>query len=150
MKFTSKTELKKDYVVPPLEGLWWAENMSDFVNGNRDEWLWTMMIMVPDWIPKKIFNEAKEHVLSKKEQLSDVVKKIRFESFLEGTSAQIMHIGPYSDEHPTILKLHKFIEENEGQFDGQKHKHHEIYLSDPRKVKPETMKTVIRQPFRNQ
>ncbi len=67
--------------------------------------------------------------------------------YFEGIAAHIMHIGPYSEEHPTIMKLHNFIESKGGKFDGHKQKHHEIYLSDPRKAKPETMKTVIRQPF---
>ncbi len=147
LKFLSKKELEKDYVVSPLEGLWWADNMDDFLESNRDEWKWTMMIMTPDWITKKIFQAAVKDALKKKPELSKTIEKVRFESYIEGISAQIMHIGPYSEEHTTIVKIHNFIEEIGGKFEGHKNKHHEIYLSDPRKVKPENMKTIIRQPF---
>ncbi len=149
LKFMSKKELEKDYVVPPLEGLWWAENMDDFLEGNRDKWLWTMMIMTPDWITKKMFLNGKDDSLVKKPELSETINAVRIEPFHEGKAAQIMHIGPYSEEHPSIMKLHDFIKEKNGVFDGHNLKHHEIYLSDPRKAKPETMKTVIRQPFRD-
>lgn len=147
LKFMSKKELEKDYVVPPLQGLWWAVDMADFLEGNRDKWLWTMMIMTPDWLNENMFKEAMEHARGKKSELAETIKKVRLAQYNEGMVAQIMHIGPYSEEHPTIMKLHDFIEENGGHFDGHTQKHHEIYLSDPRKAKPETMKTVIRQPF---
>ncbi|MFX1385468.1 MAG: GyrI-like domain-containing protein [Promethearchaeota archaeon] len=145
-KFLSK-EMGKDYVVPPLEGLWWADNMSDFTEGNRDTWKWTMMIMQPDWITQEMINEAIEITIEKKPELKDTISKIRLEKYKEGKSAQIMHIGPYSEEGPMIEKIHNFIKSKGGNFDGHKLKHHEIYLSDPRKAKPENMKTVIRQPF---
>lgn len=145
-KFISKKQ-GKDYVVPPLEGLWWAEDMTDFREGNRDEWQWTMMIMQPEWITEKTIGEAIEITMEKKPDLAELLPKLRFERFNEGNAAQIMHIGPYSDEAPTIDKLHAFIKENGGNFDGHEQKHHEIYLSDPRRAKPERMKTVIRQPF---
>ena len=137
----------KDYVVPPLEGLWWADNMEDFINGNRDKWKWTMMIMQPDWITQEIINKAIEKTTKKKPELKNVISKLRLEKYEEGKAAHIMHLGPFSEEGPTISKVHKFIEEQRGGFDGLKNKHHEIYLSDPRKSKPENMKTVIRQPF---
>lgn len=146
LKFLSKG-IGKDYVVPPLEGLWWADDMRDFTEGNREKWKWTMMIMTPDWISTEMFNDAKKSALEKKPELKESIKKVRFEKYHEGNSAQIMHIGPYSEEHPTIMKLHKYIKERGGIFDGYKQKHHEIYLSDPRKSNPATMKTVIRQPF---
>ncbi len=145
-KFLSKAK-GKDYVVPPLEGLWWADNMEDFTNGNRDKWKWTMMIMQPDWITQEIFNKAIEKTIKKKPELKNIISKLRLEKYEEGKAAQIMHLGPFSEEGPTISKIHKFIEEQKGRFDGLKNKHHEIYLSDPRKSKPENMKTVIRQPF---
>jgi len=145
-KFLSKAK-GKDYVVPPLEGLWWADNMEDFIKGNRDKWKWTMMIMQPDWISQEIINEAKAIVKEKKPELSELIPKVRLEKYKEGRSAQIMHIGPYSEEGPTVQKVHDFIKDTEGQFDGHTNKHHEIYLSDPRKANPATMKTVIRQPF---
>ncbi len=146
-KFLSKAT-GKDYVVPPLEGLWWADDMEDFTEGDRDKWKWTMMIMQPDWITQKIINEAIENTKEKKPEFKDKFSKLRLEKYNEGKSAQIMHLGPYSEEGPTVEKIHKFIEDKGGSFNGQNKKHHEIYLSDPRKSKPENMKTVIRQPYK--
>lgn len=145
-KFLSKAK-GKDYVVPPLEGLWWADNMDDFTQGNRDKWKWTMMIMQPDWITQELINEAIEITIEKKPELKGIISKLRFEKYEEGKAAQIMHIGPYSEEGPNIQKIHDFIKSKGGSFNGYKKKHHEIYLSDPRRAKPENMKTVLRQPF---
>ncbi|MFX0008650.1 MAG: GyrI-like domain-containing protein [Candidatus Hermodarchaeota archaeon] len=146
-KFLSKAK-GKDYVVPPLEGLWWADNMDDFTKGNRDKWKWIMMIMQPDWITQEMIDEAIKITVEKKPELKDKISKLYLQSYKEGKVAQIMHIGPYSEEGPTVEKVHKFIESIGGNFDGHNQKHHEIYLSDPRKAKPENMKTVIRQPFK--
>ena len=145
-KFLSKAQ-GKDYVVPPLEGLWWADNMNDFTEGNRDKWKWTMMIMHPDWITQEMINEAIAITREKKPGLSELLSKLRLERYDEGKVAQIMHIGPYSEEGSTVQKVHDFIKEKAGTFNGYEQKHHEIYLSDPRKANPATMKTVIRQPF---
>lgn len=145
-KFLSKDD-GKDYVVPPLEGLWWADDMNDFKQGNRDKWRWTLMIRQPDWINEELVQQAIEITEKKKPELKDLLPKLRFEQFEEGKCAQIMHIGPFSEEGPTIEKLHEFIEKEGGTFDGHKHKHHEIYLSDVRRAKPENWKTIIRQPF---
>jgi len=145
-KFLSKAK-GKDYVVPPLEGLWWADNMNDFTEGNRDKWKWTMMIMQPDWINPEMINEAIKITNEKKPELSELLSKLRFERYREGRAAQIMHIGPYSEEGPTVQKVHDFIQKEGGKFDGHRRKHHEIYLSDPRKANPSTMKTVLRQSF---
>ncbi len=147
-KFLSKGK-GKDYVVPPLEGLWWADDLNDYRSGNRDNWKWTMMIRQPDWITEKLIEEAIAITNDKKPELSELLPKLRLEKYLEGKSAQIMHIGPFSEEGPTVDKVHKFIEDQNGKFDGFNQKHHEIYLSDPRKAKPENMRTVIRQPFSN-
>ena len=146
VKFLSKAK-GKDYVIPPLEGLWWADKMDDFIKGNRDKWKWTMMIMQPGWITQDIINEAIKLTNEKKPKLSELLIKLRLEKYLEGKAAQIMHIGPYSEEGPTVSKVHDFIKEMGGNFEGHEQKHHEIYLSDPRKANPTTMKTVIRQPF---
>jgi len=146
-KFLSKAK-GKDYVVPPLEGLWWAENMDDFTEGNRDKWKWTMMIMQPEWITREMIDEAIDITTEKKPELAKLVPKLRLEKYKEGRAAQIMHIGPYSEEGPNIQKIHKFIKDKDGKFDGHNLKHHEIYLSDPRKSKPENMKTIIRQPYK--
>jgi hypothetical protein len=145
-KFLCKVK-GKDYVVPPLEGLWWADDMNDFTEGNRDKWKWTMMIRQPDWITQDMIDEAIAITNEKKPELSKLLPKLRLEKYKEGRAAQIMHIGPYSEEGPTVQKVHDFIQKEGGKFDGLKAKHHEIYLSDPRKANPATMKTVIRQPF---
>ncbi len=147
-KFLSKAK-GKDYVVPPLEGHWWADDMEDFIEGNRNKWKWTMMIMQPDWITQEMINEAIIINKEKKPELANLFAKLRLEKYKEGKAAQIMHIGPYSEEGPTVQKVHDFIAKLGGSFDGHKNKHHEIYLSDPRKANPATMKTVIRQPFVN-
>ena len=141
-KFLSKAK-GKDYVVPPLEGLWWADNLNDFKEGNRDKWKWTMMIRQPDWITQDLINEAIAITKEKKPELLKLLPKLRLEKYKEGKAAQIMHIGPYSEEGPTVQKVQK----EGGKFDGLQDKHHEIYLSDPRRANPKTMKTIIRQPF---
>ncbi|GAI92785.1 unnamed protein product, partial [marine sediment metagenome] len=124
-----------------------ADDMNDFTEGNRDKWKWTMMIRQPDWITQDIIKEATAITKEKKPELSKLLPKLRLEKYKEGKAAQIMHIGPYSEEGPTVQKVHDFIQKEGGKFDGLKAKHHEIYLSDPRKANPATMKTVIRQPF---
>lgn len=147
-KFISKKEKSQDYVVTPLEGLWWVDNMKNFNTLDKNNWKWTVMIRQPDFITKSMIKKATEEVEKKKNP--PALSKIRFESLHEGLSAQIMHIGPYSEEGPTVKKLHSFIEENGYEFDGSKpsEKHHEIYISDMRRTKPERLKTIIRQPMR--
>ncbi|MFX1425925.1 MAG: GyrI-like domain-containing protein [Promethearchaeota archaeon] len=145
-KFLSKAK-GKDYVVPPLEGLWWADDMNDFTEGNRDKWRWKMMIRQPEWITQDMIEEAIDIVREKKPELSELLPKLRLQKYKEGRAAQIMHIGPYSEEGPTVQRVHDLIQKEGGNFHGHKLKHHEIYLSDPRKANPATMKTVIRQPF---
>ena len=132
-----------DYGVLPLEGLWWADDMNSFVAGNRDLWKWTSMIMQPKFVTEALFREAVEQV--KKKKNPPALPKLRFESFPEGLSAQTMYIGPYSAEKSTVEKIHHFIKENGYEPNW---KHHEIYLSDPRKSAPEKMKTVLRQPIK--
>lgn len=141
LKFMVKEEKAVDYVVMPLEGLWWTEPMSQFTMENKDMWQWTAMIMQPEYVTEELFNRAVEQVQIKKNLPS--LSKIKFKSLYEGLSTQLMYIGPYSAEGPTIEKLHNFIEENGYELRG---KHHEIYLSDPRRSAPEKLKTVIRQP----
>lgn len=144
LKFNSKKALGKDYVVPPLEGLWWADDMDAFsVARDKSQWDWTMMIMTPEWITSEMFDEAVETV--RKGKNPSALDKVRLESYHEGISVQIMHIGSYDDEGPTLAKMHnEFIAENGYVMTG---KHHEIYLSDPRRVAPEKLKTVLRQPI---
>jgi hypothetical protein len=144
IKFISKAR-EKDYSVMPLEGLWWADDMDDFVSGRRDKWKWTYMIMQPEFMSQNDFEEAIKKVQSKNKGMN--LSKVHFNSLAEGKAAQIMHIGPFSEEHANILKIHQHIASLGGKFDGLKEKHHEIYLSDMRKVAPSAMKTILRQPF---
>lgn len=146
VKFMSKKKLERDYVVMPLEGLWWADNMEDFSVDDKDGWKWTVMIRQPDFIDMEMVNTVVDEILMKKELPS--ISKLRLEKFTEGKSAQILHIGPFSEEGPTVEKLHEYIKANGYSFDGtiDGTKHHEIYLSDIRRSKPENLKTVIRQP----
>ena len=134
---------KYDYPVMALEGLWWMDDMREFSPDRKDEWKWTVMIMQPDFITPDLVALARADLIKKKNPIA--APKIRFESFHEGLSAQIMYIGPFADEGPTIQRLHDFIVEGGHQRRG---KHHEIYLSDPRRTAPEKFKTVIRQPMR--
>lgn len=141
IKFKSK-KVSKGYVVPPLEGLWWAEDMSAYTQeGRKEEWLWTLMIMQPDWITDDMYSASLEKTTAK---LGAPPETLRFESYDEGLCVQILHIGPYSEEGPTLARMHDhYIPEN--GLVMTKH-HHEIYLSDPRRTAPEKLKTVLRQP----
>lgn len=146
--YTLKFMIKKgesavDYVVMPLEGLWWTDNMDHFSTENKTAWNWTSMIVQPDVVTEELYEEARKELERKKNPPG--LSQLRFESYHEGLSVQIMHIGPFSAEGPTIERMHHFIEENSYQRAG---KHHEIYLSDPRRTAPEKLKTVLRQPVR--
>lgn len=145
LKFMSKRDLDRDYTVPPLEGLWWAADMHSFTHKrDKSQWHWTMMIMVPDWISSDMVMRAQEVAGEKKEL--PALPGMRFEYYDEGFSAQIMHVGSYDDEGPILKKMHaEFFPAHNLTFDG---KHHEIYLSHPRRVSPEKLKTVLRQSVR--
>lgn len=143
MKFAAKASLKKDYVAPPLEGLWWADDPADFVARYKDRWRWTMMIMAPDFIDHAMFSAAVEKAEKKLDAPPD---GLRMESFGEGRSLQILHIGGYDDEGPTLARLHDEVMPSQGVTFGGKH--HEIYLSDARKTEPSKLKTILRQPVR--
>lgn len=146
LKFMSKKGPEEfDYVVMPLEGLWWAEDMSDFSVEAKDDWFWTSMIMQPEHITEGMYAEAVKTVRKKKNPAA--LDRLRFGTFEEGLAAQILHIGPFAEEGPTIEKLHEFIEGSGYTFDGLAQKHHEIYLSDFRRTDPEKLKTIIRQPY---
>ena len=149
LKFMMKNK-NKDYTVMPLEGLWWAKDLKVFTTefmDRKDEWEWTSMVLQPDFITQELVNQAISELQEKEKSLPSL-EKLKFKSYHEGLSGQIMHIGPYSYEGPSIEKLHSKIQEEGGIFDGHVHKHHEIYLSDPRRTKPDRLKTVIRQPFK--
>lgn len=147
VSYTLKFMVKKgkmgiDYGVMPLEALWWSDDMSAFVTGNKDAWKWTVMVMQPEFITQEMVKDAVAEVARKKKPVS--LPLVRFEAFKEGMAAQTMHIGHFSEEGPTIEKVHAFIEGNGSQRVG---KHHEIYLSDLRRTAPEKWKIIIRQPM---
>ena len=141
LKFVIKKEKKIDYPVMALEGLWWADDMEVFMIGKKSDWKWTLMILQPKVVTKALFKKAVKAAIQKKGLVA--LERLRLESLDEGLSVQIMHIGTYAEEGPTIQRLHEFAR---GRFFELKGKHHEIYLSDQRKVKAEKMKTVVRQP----
>jgi hypothetical protein len=143
LKFASKLDLGKDYVVMPLEGLWWAEDMSTFTTArDKSQWDFTLMIMQPDWITDDMFKAALAKVAEK--DVPKSLDKIRFETLEEGMAVQTLHIGSFDGEAAVLEKLHhKFVPENNLKLTG---KHHEIYLSDFRKVAPEKLRTILRQP----
>ena len=143
LKFMSKKELARDYTVPPLEGLWWAEDMSAFLNRDKAAWSWTMMILQPDWITPAMFQAAANKAGQK---LGSAPASLRLEEYQEGLSVQILHVGSYDDEGPVLRRLHEeYLPESGLAETGH---HHEIYLSDPRRVAPEKLKTILRQPVR--
>ena len=153
LSYTLKFTLKKrktnaiDYPVMALEGLWWVED-GTFDIFRKDNWFYTLMILQPEVITPQIFEEAREQVRKKKGD-SEKLSKVRLAHFEEGLCVQVMHIGPYATEPATVERMRAFAQEN-GYSDGVGPlggKHHEIYLSDPRKASPDKMKTVLRHPI---
>ena len=143
LKFRSKAE-GRDFTVMALEGLWWWDSSTVFTPEEpppRDQWNWKSMIRQPDFITNRMVEEIRLEI---REKGGSAVDKVDLETFHEGLCAQVMHIGPYSEKEPTIRRLHEFIDKN-GY--GMRGHHHEIYMSDPRRSKPENLKTIIRQPI---
>ncbi len=142
LKFYSKNNLNKDYVVPPLEALWWAENM-EYYDTLRDKskWLWSTLLMTPDWIDSEIFNKVLAELRNKKPNLD--LSTVELKELTEDKVIQTLYVGPYEDEGPVIKEMHAAAKEKGYKLTG---KHHEIYLSDFRKVAPEKLKTILRQP----
>lgn len=143
LKFASKRELGRDYVVMPLEGLWWADDMDAFTAArDKSRWDWTLLIMVPDWTDQQMFDAAVAQVRTKggPARLGDV----RLETLAEGRCVQTLHVGSFDDEAETLARMHdEFIPANGLRRTGR---HHEIYLSDFRRVAPEKQRTILRQP----
>ncbi|KQW45425.1 MULTISPECIES: GyrI-like domain-containing protein [unclassified Roseateles] len=131
-----------DYAVMPLEGLWWADDLSDFISNDRRGWRWTMMVMQPPVVTGELLAQAIQAVHRKKQL--PWIAKLRIAAFEEGQCAQLLHVGPFSEEGPDIQRLHEFIAAK-GALRG---KHHEIYLSDIRRASPANWKTIIRQPMK--
>ena len=143
LKFAAKAALGQDYVVPPLEGLWWADDPADFVARRKDNWRWTMMIMVPDFLTRAMFEAA---VTKSAQKLGQAPATLRLQRYDEGTSLQVLHVGSYDDEGPILARLHDVEMPARGlTFNGH---HHEIYLGDPRRSAPGKLKTILRQPVR--
>ncbi len=141
LKFHSKIVMEIDYTVMPLEGLWWADDMTDFPGEDKSAWSWTAMIMQPNHITAAHVASSREDLRSKKNP--PALDLVRLETLSEGPSVQMMYVGPYAEEGPTIAKLHEFAADSGYRLAGA---HHEIYLSDPRRASPEKLRTVIRQP----
>ena len=135
-----------DYVVPPLEGFWWQEGVIGVDYSRKDDFNWISVIRLPDFVTREDFEWAVEEATKKKK--TDF-SKVEFFTYDEGLCVQCMHIGPYDDEPATVELMHKFMEEQGYELDiTDERMHHEIYLSDARKVAPEKLKTVIRHPIR--
>ena len=153
LSYTLKFGLKKrggtDYTVMGLEGLWWAEGKESgaaFIAGERDKWKWTLMIMQPDFVTAAMVEEAREE-LRRRSPRRPAIDRARLERLQEGLSAQVLHVGPYSEEHATVERLHAFIAEGGYRLAG---KHHEMYMNDPRRTAPAKLKTILRQPVGKQ
>lgn len=142
LKFLSK-RAGSDYVVPPLEGLWWADDPADFVARRKDSWRWIMMILVPPFVATGLVAQAIAQAVGKAAPAAARLETMRLE---EGTCLQTLHVGSYDAEGPVLANLHDSLMPDEGwTFNGH---HHEVYLSDPRRVQPEKLKTILRQPVR--
>ncbi len=143
LKFASKRELGQDYVVPPLEALWWASDMDAFTSArDKSAWQWTAMLMVPDWVTSEMFDAARATVRESGRRAS--LDRLRLEVLEEGRAVQTLHIGAYDDEAATLSELHReFIPRHGLRMTGR---HHEIYLSDPRRVAASRLRTILRQP----
>ena len=142
IKFTSKRTLRRDFVVAPLEGLWWSDRPEVFTTRAKDAWQWRMLISQPDWISDDLIDEAKQAAELAKNL--PAIADVRRETLREGTSAQLLHVGPYDDEGPVLAKLHhEYLAANNLRMSGH---HHEIYLGDPRRTEPAKLKTILRQP----
>ena len=143
LKFMVKKAKGVDYGVLPLEGLWWMDDMTKFSVNLKDEWKWTSMIMQPKYVTEADVKAAMEQARKKKDL--PALDKVKFECFQEGLAAQILYLGSFAEEGPTITKIHDYIKKSGHALSG---KHHEIYLNNPAKVAPEKLKTILRQPMK--
>lgn len=143
LKFFSKRELGRDYVVPPLEGLWWADDMAAFTSArDKSAWDFTLMLFVPDWLDGDHIDGAIDTVRAKGS--APRLGEVRFGALREGTCVQTLHIGAFDDEGPVLERMHTDIIPGAGM--TMTGKHHEIYLSDVRRTAPERQRTILRQP----
>lgn len=145
-KFRSRSELGRDLVVAPLEGLWRADDPATFVTREKSAWSWTMLIAQPDWVDDELAAAAVESARAKAKGGRPGLERLRLVELREGTCVQILHLGSYDDEAPTLARLHdEWMPQHGLTFNGD---HHEIYLSDARRTAPEKLRTVLRQPVR--
>lgn len=146
VKFAQKAK-GADFVVPPLEALWWAEDPAAFVAGDRGAWQWTAMLRMPDVVTTEDVEAAREVAMAKaakKKVDAGALAEVRYARQTEGDCLQTLHVGPYTEEAPVLADLHDRVMPEAGLTFGRPH--HEIYLSDPRRVAPEKLKTLLRQP----
>src|SRR5690606_27965612 len=128
----------RDFGVPSLEGLWWTDNGKTALETDRKDWQWKLMIRIPDYTNKSYLDNAVRDLTQKKKLLE--ASFVKWEMFSRHKYVKIMHIGPYSIEEKTLSKVREFIKRNNLKSDGH---HHEVYLSDPRKVSPDKIKTIL-------
>lgn len=149
IKFAAKAR-GADFVVPPLEALWWADDPAAFVSGDRAQWQWRAMLRMPEGVTGEEVDAVRATVAAKLEKKGADISRlmdVKADEIEEGDSLQILHIGPYTDEAPTLADLHDRLMPEQGlTFNGP---HHEIYLSDPRRVAPEKLRTILRQPVKS-
>ncbi|MET4157049.1 GyrI-like domain-containing protein [Agromyces sp. PvR057] len=147
VKFASKREQGRDFAVAPLEGLWWADDPAAFASRDKAAWSWTMLVNQPDWIDDEAVAAGVEATRAKaKGERNPALDLLRLERLDEGASVQILHVGSYDDEAPTLARLHdEWMPQHGLTFNGP---HHEVYLSDARRTAPEKLRTVLRQPVR--
>lgn len=143
LKFAAKRELERDYTVMPLEALWWADDMAAFTTArDKSQWNWTLLNLVPDWITPAQVEVARERARTKADAAA--LAALRVETLDEGLCVQTLHIGPYDAEGPVLAELHDVYLPAQGL--RPTGRHHEIYLSDPRRAAPERLRTILRQP----
>lgn len=148
IKFAQKA-VGADFVVPPQQSLWWADDPGSFVRLERDKWRWTAMIRMPEVVSVADLDAAREKAaakLAKKGEDASALAEVSLEALEEGDCLQTLHVGPYSDEAPVLADLHDRVMPEAGLTFGGKH--HEIYLGDPRRVAPEKLRTILRQPVK--
>lgn len=141
-KFTPPANYDK-FTMAPIEALWWMDDGSDFDMEKPDDWHWTAMMRLPEFVTPEFYDEVVRTCIEQKK--TDIYKKVRLEYFEEGESVQIMHVGPYSSEGPNIKRIHEYAIENGYKLIGR---HHELYFGDPRRTAPEKLKTILRQPIK--
>lgn len=142
LKFLSKRTLDRDYGVPPLEALWWADDPDAFTTArDKSRWSWTVLSLVPEWIEQQHLDAVRADLAG--QASAPVLDELRVDVLDEGTCVQTLHVGPYDMEGPVIAALHDHAAAQGLRLTGR---HHEIYLSDPRRSAPERLRTILRQP----